>query len=278
MTNNKTAIVTGASSGIGKATAELLHHEGYTVFAGARRVEKMQSLADKGIFVHKLDVSDPASNQAFLAFVKDHATRIDVLVNSAGYSEQGALEDVSPEAAKRQFDVNVFGLMNITQLVLPTMRAQHAGKILNVSSVGGQIYAPLGGWYYASKHALEALSDTLRLEVKPFGIDVIIIEPSGTKTEWASVATKTLLDQTPATSAYRQQVENYANNAGFENFTDTPEMLAALMLRAINANQPKTRYQPERSAKLLVIAARKLSYRQFYRLMLKQSAAMQAKK
>lgn len=277
MTNNKTAIVTGASSGIGKATAELLQREGYTVFAGARRIEKMQSLADKGIFVHKLDVSDPASNQAFLEFVQGHSTRIDVLVNSAGYSEQGALEDVSPEAAKRQFDVNVFGLMNITQLVLPTMRAQHAGKILNVSSVGGQIYAPLGGWYYASKHALEALSDTLRLEVKPFGIDVIIIEPSGTKTEWATVATKTLLDQTPATSAYRQQVENYAHNAGFENFTDTPEMLAALMLRAINAQQPKTRYQPERSAKLLVIAARKLSYRQFDRIMLKQSAAMQAK-
>ncbi|ANZ64989.1 short-chain dehydrogenase/reductase [Secundilactobacillus paracollinoides] len=274
----KTAIVTGASAGIGKATAQLLNRQGYTVFAGDRRVEKMQDLADAGIHVHALDVTDQASNQAFVSDVLAQSGTIDVIVNSAGYSAQGALEDVSPEEAKRQFDVNVFGLMNLTQLVLPAMRHQHAGKVINISSVGGQIYSPLAGWYYASKHALEALSDTLRMEVKRFGIDVIIVEPSGTKTEWGGIATKKLLEQTPANSAYRDIVDRYAKNSGFSNFSTTPDTIAELILTAINARKPKTRYLPDHASKMLVIAARKLSYKMFDRMMFRSLKAIMAPK
>lgn len=270
--HNKTAIVTGASAGIGKATAILLHQQGYQVFAGARRVDHMQDLVEQGITVHALDVTKPESNETFITFVREHSQSIDVLVNSAGYGSQGALEDVAPQEAKNQFDVNVFGLMNLTQLVLPTMRSQHAGKIINLSSVGGQIYAPLAGWYYASKHALEALSDTLRMEVKPFGIDVLIIEPGGTKTEWGKIATQKLLEQTPSNSAYHAIVDGYAGS--LNNFSDTPEQIAALILTAINAPKPKTRYQPNFALTLLVIAARKLSYKMLDRRMLKQFNAM----
>lgn len=263
----KTAIVTGASAGIGKATAKRLHQQGYEVFAGARRVEKMQDLAAIGVHVHALDVTDQNSNQVFVTDVLAQSSTIDVIVNSAGYSAQGALEDVSPEEAKRQFDVNVFGLMNLTQLVLPTMRHQRAGKVINISSIGGQIYSPLGGWYYASKHALEALSDTLRMEVKRFGIDVIIVEPSGTKTEWGGIATQKLLDQTPTDSAYRDIVDLYAKNSGFSNFSTTPDTIADLILKAITARKPKTRYLPDFTAKLLVFAARKLPYKALDRMM-----------
>ncbi|KRM74904.1 oxidoreductase [Secundilactobacillus collinoides] len=263
----KTAIVTGASAGIGKATAKRLHQQGYEVFAGARRVEKMQDLAAIGVHVHALDVTDQNSNQVFVTDVLAQSSTIDVIVNSAGYSAQGALEDVSPEEAKRQFDVNVFGLMNLTQLVLPTMRHQRAGKVINISSIGGQIYSPLGGWYYASKHALEALSDTLRMEVKRFGIDVIIVEPSGTKTEWGGIATQKLLDQTPTDSAYRDIVDRYVKNSGFSNFSTTPDTIADLILKAITARKPRTRYLPDFTAKLLVFAARKLPYKALDRMM-----------
>ncbi len=263
----KTAIVTGASAGIGKATAKRLHQQGYEVFAGARRVEKMQDLAAIGVHVHALDVTDQNSNQVFVTDVLAQSSTIDVIVNSAGYSAQGALEDVSPEEAKRQFDVNVFGLMNLTQLVLPTMRHQRAGKVINISSIGGQIYSSLGGWYYASKHALEALSDTLRMEVKRFGIDVIIVEPSGTKTEWGGIATQKLLDQTPTDSAYRAIVDRYAKNSGFSNFSTTPDTIADLILKAITARKPRTRYLPDFTAKLLVFAARKLPYKALDRMM-----------
>ncbi|WP_054654262.1 oxidoreductase [Secundilactobacillus silagei] len=263
------AIVTGASSGIGKATALRLNDEGYQVFAGARRVEKMNDLKQAGILVHQLDVTKQDSNRAFVDFVEANATEIDIIVNSAGYGSQGALEDVDPAEAKNQFDVNVFGLMALTQMILPIMRHQHSGKIINISSVGGQMYSPLAGWYYASKHALEALSDTLRMEVKPFGIDVIIIEPGGTKTEWGSVAMDKLKAQTPANSAYHDLVEAY-EAGGFSGFTTTPEEIAALIMRAINARRPKTRYQPNFGMKMLVIMARKLSYKQFDKVMGRQ--------
>lgn len=262
----KVAIVTGASSGIGKATAVRLNDEGYQVFAGARRVERMNDLEEAGIMVHELDVTKVESNRAFIDFVMANATRIDIIVNSAGYSVQGALEDVDPAAAKAQFDVNVFGLMNITQMVLPIMRKQHSGKVINISSVGGQIYAPLAGWYYASKHALEALSDTLRMEVGRFGIDVIIIEPGGTKTEWGNIAMDTLKEETPASSAYADLVDAYAAG-GFAGFTTTPEEIAGLIMKSINAANPKTRYQPDFPMKMMVFAARKLPYKQFDKIM-----------
>lgn len=256
----KVAIVTGASSGMGHATALTLQQQGYQVFAGARRIEKMGDLQQAGVNVFSLDVTSEESNQTFVNHVLQTTNnRVDVIVNSAGYGSYGALEDVSMTEAKRQFEVNVFGTMNLTQLILPTMRKQHSGKIINISSTGGQMYTPIGGWYYSSKHALEALSDTLRLEVKPFGIEVVIVEPGGTKTEWQDVAFQNFKKSTPENSAYKNLAKLFTatNSSGFK----TSEDIAELILKIINTKNPKTRYQPSFAEKLMVIAARKLSYK-----------------
>lgn len=184
--------------------------------------------------------------------------RIDVLINNAGYGSFGALEDVTSTEAKRQFEVNVFGAFNLIQLVLPTMRKQHYGKIINNSSTGGQLYSPLGGWYYASKHALEALSDSLRLEVKSFGIDVIIIEPGGTDTNWQQITNEHLLRATPKSSPYRSMAERVVKTT--IKGMSTADELGQLMLKVTTIKKPKSRYQVKFIDKLMVIAARKFSY------------------
>ncbi|MCF6161024.1 MAG: oxidoreductase [Furfurilactobacillus sp.] len=257
-------IITGASSGMGESAAKQFFDAGYTVYAGARRIEKMAHLSKLGIHTFRLDVTDSQSNQAFVDQVLKDAGRIDILINNAGYGSFGALEDVSPEEAKQQFDVNVFGAMNLTQLVLPTMRAQHSGRIINNSSIVGQIYAPLGGWYFASKHAFEALSDSLRLEVKQFGIDVVITEPGGTNTNWLKISADHLIAATPANSAYRKMVDAFtsATPTGLE----TADQIGALMLKVAQIKHPKTRYQATMHDKWMVIAARKFSYRMFDRM------------
>jgi NADP-dependent 3-hydroxy acid dehydrogenase YdfG len=170
-------LVTGASSGIGKDTAKTLINAGHTVYAAARRVEKMNDLKDMGGIPIKMDITNDAEVQAAVDQILDEQQTIDVLINNAGYAIYGAVEDTTIEDAKRQFDVNIFGLASITQKVLPTMRKNKKGKIINVSSMGGKMYTPLGAWYHATKHALEGWSDCLRLELKEFGIDVVIIEP-----------------------------------------------------------------------------------------------------
>ncbi|GEO69260.1 oxidoreductase [Levilactobacillus acidifarinae] len=260
MTNTTpVALITGASSGMGAAATREFLKAGYTVYAGARRVDKMAPLADLGAHLISLDVTDPASNQRAVDQILAEVGRIDVLLNNAGYGSFGALEDVSPEEAKRQFDVNVFGAMNLTQLVIPTMRAQHTGRIINNSSTGGQLYSPLGGWYYASKHALEALSDSLRLELKPFGIDVIIVEPGGTDTNWQQITNEHLLASTPQDSPYRAMAEQVTQTT--INGLSTAEDLGRLMLKAATSRHPKIRYQAKFIDKVMVVAARKLSYR-----------------
>ncbi|MCL6457782.1 MAG: SDR family NAD(P)-dependent oxidoreductase [Gorillibacterium sp.] len=263
--SKKVAIVTGASSGIGKATAIQLNKEGYTVFAGSRRVEQMRDLEKIGIKTLKLDVTDEKSNQDFVDFVRSTSSSIDVIVNSAGYGSLGALEDVPLQEARNQFNVNVFGAMNLTQLILPIMRKQKSGKIINISSIGGQIYSPLGGWYYASKHALETLSDTLRNELKPFGIDVIIIEPGGTDTGWQEVANEAMKKSTPDNSAYRKLVEGFAAMSS-DNYATSPDKIASLILKSIKDKKPKTRYQPRVQETMIVLAARKLPYKLFDRV------------
>ncbi|MEK8174220.1 oxidoreductase [Streptomyces sp. M19] len=181
----KTALVTGASSGIGEATALKLQERGYTVYGAARRTDRLHKLAERGIRPLAMDVTDDASMQAGIDQTTAETGRIDALVNIAGYGSYGALEDVPLDEARYQFEVNVFGAIRLTQLALPHMRAQHFGTVVNITSMGGKIYTPLGGWYHGTKFALEALSDCLRLEAKPFGIDVVVIEPGGIATEWA---------------------------------------------------------------------------------------------
>src|SRR5690348_15143016 len=175
--STKIALVTGGSSGIGEATALALAERGYTVYAGARRVERMEPLKAHGVRPLAMDVTDDASLQFAVSQMLAEAGRIDVLVNNAGYGSYGALEDVPLSEARSQFEVNVFGAARLTQLVLPHMRAQRSGTVVNITSMGGKVHTPLGGWYHGTKFALEALSDCLRVEAKPFGIDVVVIEP-----------------------------------------------------------------------------------------------------
>ncbi len=255
MATTKVAIVTGASSGIGHATALRLHAAGYTVYAGARRLERMRDLADAGIHVVELDVIDDASMVALVDQVMNEAGRIDVLVNNAGYGSFGALEDVPNEEGRRQFDVNVFGLARLTQLVLPHMRAQKSGRIINMSSMGGRIYEPLGSWYHATKFAVEGMSDALRLEVAPFGIDVVLIEPGGMNTEWGAIAADNLITAS-AHTAYAGQAPGVARMLRSSDQkprrASSPDVIAKAIVRAASARRPKTRYLLGPGAKPLV--------------------------
>ncbi len=247
----KVAIVTGASSGIGKSASNKLHQKGVIVYGGARRIEKMKDLEENGINIIPLDITKEESLQNFVNTVLEKEKRIDILVNNAGYGSYGTIEAIPIEEAKRQFEVNIFGLARITQLVLPTMRKQNSGRIVNISSMGGKVYTPLGAWYYATKHALEAWSDCLRVEVKQFGIDVAIVEPGAIKTDWVNIATDNLR-KTSGNGAYSELSNRVAD--GFDkiyagNITD-PEVLGDIILKASLDKRPKRRYVKGSMAKL----------------------------
>ncbi len=266
---NKTAFVTGASSGIGEATVRRLLSGGYKVFAGARRQDRMAGLAALGATLLSLDLTDDASTIAAVEAIKAQGGRIDVLVNNAGYGSYGALEDVPLEEAKRQFEVNVFGLARLCQLVLPTMRAQKSGKIVNITSIGGKIWEPLGSWYHATKFAVEGLSDCLRVEVGRFGIDVIVIEPGAIRTEWAGIARDGLL-QVSGTGAYAELARRHARlleAADTSSLTSPPDVVAKTILRAVSASRPKTRYPTGGGARTILLLRKILSDRMFDRLM-----------
>lgn len=237
----KVTIVTGASSGIGLAAAKLLLKQGYYVVGGARHVEQMKVLTELGGKVHELDVNKESSLKAFVAFVLDSYGRVDVLVNSAGYGSFGALEEVTIEESKHQMDVNLFGLVRLIQLVLPTMRTQKSGRIINISSLAGLMYTQLGGWYHISKHALETMSDILRLEVKPFGVDVVVVEPGNTATGWQKIAVDKLLAATPIHSPYRRVAERLAKT--LKDSRATTNDVAPVIVKAAMTRKPKLRYQ-----------------------------------
>jgi NAD(P)-dependent dehydrogenase (short-subunit alcohol dehydrogenase family) len=240
----KTAIVTGASAGIGEATCLALAAKGFTVYAVARRADRMAHLAGKGIVPVSADVTEDASMAALVDKVMAETGRIDVLVNNAGYGSYGALEEVPMAEARRQFDVNVFGLARLTQLVLPYMRAQRSGRIINVSSVGGRIWEPLGAWYHATKFAVEGLSDSLRVELRPHGVDVVVIQPGAIKTEWAAISAENLLSAS-SIPAYQEQVRIGAavlKKADQIKAASPPSTVARTIARAATARRPRTRY------------------------------------
>lgn len=258
---------------MGKATALKLIGEGHTVYGAARRVENMQELVAKGGNALKLDVTqDESIPQALDQIIREQG-RIDVLVNNAGYAVYGSVEDVSMEDARRQFEVNIFGLARLTQIVLPHMREQKSGRIINISSMGGKIYTPLGAWYHATKHALEGWSDCLRLETKQFGIDVVIVEPGMIATEFAEVMFQPMIDRSRE-GAYREWVESYATAAqktlSKPNATSPPTVIADVISRAINAGKPKTRYVAGKMAKPLMFMRRNLSDRRFDKILMSQ--------
>jgi NADP-dependent 3-hydroxy acid dehydrogenase YdfG len=172
---SKAVLVTGCSSGIGEATARRLASHGWTVYASARRLESIEQLADVGCKLLRLDVTDEGSMRAAVETVEREQGAVGVLVNNAGYSQGGPVEQVPMQAVRRQFETNVFGLIALTQMVLPSMRAQRWGKLVNIGSMGGRLTLPGGGLYHATKHSLEAISDALRFEVRGFGVDEVLV-------------------------------------------------------------------------------------------------------
>ena len=241
---HRVALVTGGSSGIGMATARELKKQGFSVYACARRTERMQELENQGIHTKALDVtSEESMNSCVEAIIKKEG-RIDVLINNAGYGSYGAIEDVTMEEARRQVEVNLFGLARMTQLVLPQMRKQHSGKIVNISSMGGRVWTGFGGWYHTTKYAVEGFSHCLRIETAPFGIHVIIIEPGVIATDWGTIAA----DHLSKTSAGGAYVKNAERTAGrMRHFYSgkamtKPETIALCIGRAVTSRRPRTRY------------------------------------
>jgi len=264
----KVALVTGASSGIGMETARLLNALGYIVYGAARRTEKMQELKQAGVKLLAMDVTDEAAMVHGVNEILQAEGRIDVLVNNAGYGSYGALEDVPLSEARYQFEVNIFGMARLTQLVLPYMRRQRSGRIINISSIGGKIGEPHGAWYHATKFAVEGLSDSLRMELKEFGIDVVIIEPGAIITEWASIARENML-RVSGNTDYKELTVKHANMfARADKAGSQPIVVARTIVRAITANRPKTRYATGGGAKIILFVRRILSDRMFDRLML----------
>jgi len=265
-----TALVTGASSGIGEETATRLLRAGYTVYSGARRVERMKPLEAAGAHLLALDVTDDASMVAAVETILREAGRIDVLVNNAGYGSYGALEDVPLNEARRQFDVNVFGLARLTQLVLPAMRKQRSGRIVNVSSIGGKIGEPFGSWYHATKFAVEGLSDSLRMEVRQFGIDVIVIQPGAIISEWNNIAREGLIKYS-GRGGYGASVNAYAKfmeKADGGPLPSPPGVVAKTIVAAVAARKPRTRYATGGGARMVLLTRKLLSDRLFDALML----------
>jgi|SoimicMinimDraft_3_1059731.scaffolds.fasta_scaffold04360_2 NAD(P)-dependent dehydrogenase (short-subunit alcohol dehydrogenase family) len=266
--SEKSALITGASSGIGEATALQLAELGYTVYAAARRVDRMSDLVDRGIRTRPVDVTDDASMVALIEAVIADTGRIDVLVNNAGYGLYGSLEDAPIEEARRQFEVNLFGLARLTQLVLPQMRAQREGYIVNISSMGGKIWEPLGSWYHASKFAVEGLSDSLRVEVAEFGIKVVIIEPGTIRSEWSGIAADNL-EATSASTPYARQAKLVGAGLRAADrlpIAAGPEVVAEVIAKAVQSPRPRTRYPAGGGARGILLAERILPDRGFDRL------------
>lgn len=265
----KVALVTGASSGIGKETAKLLVKEGFIVYGAARRIEKMAELKAYGIKLLVMDVTDEDSMVKGVDEILRNENRIDVLVNNAGYGSYGALEDVPLSEARYQFEVNIFGLARLTQLVLPTMRAKRSGKIINVSSIGGSLGEPHGSWYHATKFAVEGLSDSLRMELKQFGIDVVVIKPGAIITEWNTIARENM-KKVSGHTAYGNLVGKHVKM--FERadgkMGSHPIVIAKVIKKAALARNPKTRYADGGCAKLILFVRRILSDKMFDKMML----------
>lgn len=254
----KTVLVTGASAGIGKATAIYLAQNGYNVYGAARRVEKMNELKNFGIKPIALDVTNEENITSCIKEILEEAESIDILVNNAGFGSYGSIEDVSMEDARYQMEVNVFGAIRLTQLVLPKMRENRYGKIVNISSIGGKIVFPMGGWYHSTKFALEALSDSLRNEVKEFGIDVIVVEPGATKSEWGNIATDSLMKVSGHTAYEHLATKTNKLFSQLSSGVVEPIVIAKLIKMGIEAKNPKTRYRTNQMASTVLLFLKKI--------------------
>ena len=252
---SKAVLITGCSSGIGHATAELLAGEGWTVYATARRPESIADLAQKGCKTLALDVTDESSMTSAVQAVLDAERAIGVLVNNAGYSQSGAVESVPVEQVRRQFETNVFGLLRMCQLVLPGMREQQWGRIVNLSSMGGRLTFPGGGIYHATKYAVEAISDAMRFEVRGFGVEVIVIEPGLIVTNFGETAAGSVGSGEGPYAEFNRVVAEKTEQAyhgPLAKLGAGPEAVAKSIAAALATDHPKPRYPVTASAHLLI--------------------------
>ncbi|KAA8478238.1 short-subunit dehydrogenase [Arcticibacter tournemirensis] len=266
----KTVLVTGASSGIGKATATLLAQSGYVVYGAARRINRLKALSEYGVKPVTLDVTSDDSIVSCVNLITSEAGGIDILINSAGLGSYGALEDVPIAEAKNQLEINLFGAARLIQLALPGMRKKKFGKIVNLSSIGGKVGLPMGCWYHASKFAIEGLSDSLRNEVRQFGVDVIVVEPGGTKTGMMDIGGDDLMrvsghtEYSKLAAALKRSYENMEKNSS------DPLVIAKLIRKSIEAKVPKARYAGGAMAKPMLLLRKMLPDRLFDKMLMAQ--------
>ncbi len=259
---SRAVLITGCSSGIGHATALRLAQAGWRVYASARRRDSIADLGESGCETLRLDVTDEESMRAAVAEIEREHGAIGVLINNAGYSQSGAVEQVKLAAVRRQFETNVFGLVALTQLALPQMRAQQSGKIVNISSMGGRLTFPGGGFYHASKYAIEAISDALRFEVRGFGIDVIVIEPGLIVTDFAAAAVASMEDVGDGSGPYEEfnaklaEVTAGVYEGPMRRLGGGPDAVAKAIERAIIRRRAPSRVRVTPSARLAILNRR----------------------
>lgn len=251
----KSVLITGASAGIGKIAARKLAEEGYNVYAAARRMEEMESLKSSGVHPVRMDLTDSASIHLGLEEILSISGGIDILINNAGYGSYGAVEDVPVDEGRRQFEVNLFGLAEVTRAVLPGMREKRNGRIINISSIAGRIHTPFAAWYHASKHALEGFNSCLRTEVSPYGIDVISVQPGPIRTGWLAISESNLL-KASGSGAYageaRAVADSFKRIFSIPFASASPEQVAGIIIKAATVRKPATRYITPASAKLML--------------------------
>jgi len=266
---SRAILITGCSTGIGRATAERLAKAGHRVYATARRLDAIADLEAAGCTILQLDVCDEASMRAAVEHVERREGAVGVLVNNAGYGSEGPSEEVSMDEVRRQFETNVFGLLRLTQLCAPGMRRQGWGKVVNVGSMGGSLVFPGGGIYHATKYALEALSDALRFELRGFGIDVVLVKPGPIKTAFGDTALAKVDATATGASPYdafraalKQQIRA-AYEGPMGAFAASPDAVAKVIEKALRTSRPRARYTVTFAARLLMATRRRLSDRAF---------------
>jgi NAD(P)-dependent dehydrogenase (short-subunit alcohol dehydrogenase family) len=268
----KTALVTGASSGIGKAIAKRLIEDGFVVYVAARHLDKMGDLAALGARPVHMDISKEQDIKAAVDTILADAGAVDVLVNNAGFGLYGPVEDVPIDEARYQFEVNVFGPARLTQLLLPGMRKKGGGTIVNITSMGGRIYTLLGSWYHATKHALEGWSDCLRLEVAAFGIRVVVVEPGLIETAFGDVAADGLTRRSGsgAYTVLTQAVAKSTKGAYEPGRATDPGVIGDVVSKAVKAKRPRTRYVAGKYARPMIAIRKWFGDRVFDRIIMSQ--------
>lgn len=264
-------LITGASSGMGKETAKRLIQQGNKVYTVARRIEQMEDLKSLGGYPIKMDITNETEVQKVIDIIIEKEGKIDVLWNNAGYGLYGSVEEIPISEARKQFEVNIFGLALLTQKVIPYMRKAKSGTIINTSSMGGKMYTPMGAWYHATKHALEGWSDCLRLELKQFNINVVVLEPGIIATEFGSVLLESI-KKFSVKGAYSGIVEKLteATEKMDAGGGSKPSIIADTIQKIIYSKKPKTRYLVGKWAKPMVFMRIYLGDKLFDKIVMSQ--------